>query len=150
VLSYCLDGRYVVVGDWDGALQIWDLQTMERRRSLHGSTSMITAVAVTPDGRYVVSGSDEGIRIWELATGLCKMVLHVSTPGGPNAVAVTSDGARAVLALSCGGIKIFDLQAGRIVRVHEGHPKRTVARPACAFTPDGLRICRTEIMESCG
>lgn len=79
------DGRYVVVGDWDAALQIWDLQTMERRRTLHGSTSMIAAVAVTPDGRYVVSGSDEGIRIWELATGLCKMVLHVSTPGGPDA-----------------------------------------------------------------
>ncbi len=39
-------------------------------RTLAGHLAAVEAVAITPDGRYAVSGSiDHTLRIWELASG---------------------------------------------------------------------------------
>ena len=42
-----------------------------------GHTSSVRAMAVTPDGRHVVSGSlDHTLRVWDLATGETKTTLQ--------------------------------------------------------------------------
>jgi WD40 repeat protein len=42
----------------------------ERSAAVHGAREGVNSVAVTPDGKYVVSGSeDKTVRLWELATG---------------------------------------------------------------------------------
>jgi WD40 repeat protein len=57
-------------------------------RVLQGHTASIRTLVVTPDGRYVISGSDDNtLRIWELTTGASKKTLQGRT-GGLTAVVV--------------------------------------------------------------
>jgi WD40 repeat protein len=49
---------------------VWDLATGRLLRTLTGHEGVVTSVAVTPNGRQVVSGFGDGIvRVWDLATG---------------------------------------------------------------------------------
>jgi WD40 repeat protein len=66
---------------------------------------------VTPDGRHVVSGSDDKtLRVWDLATGETTVTLQ-GHAGPGNAVAVTPDGRHLVSG--------FDDQLGqeRLIRI---------------------------------
>jgi hypothetical protein len=61
-------------------------------RSLEGHTGWVNAVAVSPDGRFLVSGSsDHTVNVWELESGRLLRSLEGHT-GGVNAVAVSPDG----------------------------------------------------------
>lgn len=54
----------------EDTLRVWDLETGREERVLEGHTREVKAVAMTPDGRRVVSGSgDDTLRVWDLETG---------------------------------------------------------------------------------
>ena len=61
-------------------------------QKLTGHQGLVRSVAVTPDGRYIVSGSEDmTVRVWERDTGkeVQKLTGHQS---GVTSVAVTPDG----------------------------------------------------------
>nr|NMF67537.1 hypothetical protein [Brasilonema octagenarum UFV-OR1] len=61
-------------------------------RTLRGHSSVVNAVAVTPDGKYVISGSgDYTLKVWDLHSGKEKFTLGGHSDS-VNAVAVTPDG----------------------------------------------------------
>ena len=65
-------------------------------RTLEGHSDGVNTVAVTSDGRFAVSGSeDKTLRLWELATGKSVQIFEGHT-GSVTAVAVTPDGRFAV------------------------------------------------------
>ena len=48
----------------------WDLESGQTIRTLEGHTCWVSAVAITPDGRRAVSGSeDRTLRLWDLESG---------------------------------------------------------------------------------
>ncbi len=52
-------------------------------RTLEGHSSTVGSVSVTPDGRRVVSGSDEGtLRVWDLESGRCLRTLEGHSSAG--------------------------------------------------------------------
>jgi hypothetical protein len=161
------DGRHVVSGSSDVTLKVWDLKRGVELRTLecYQSTSLysaddplalveevasevrkkkmsVNAVAVTPDGRYAVSGSvGNPLQLWDLSRGEQVRTLKGGVLGGAdNAVAVTPDGRHAVSGSGRGTLKVWDLSRGEEVRTLEGHHTGGVFEEgvsAVAVTPDG-------------
>jgi WD40 repeat protein len=50
-----------------GTIEIWDLVSGTRRYQLTGHSSYVSGIAITPDGKTLLSGSpDETIKIWRV------------------------------------------------------------------------------------
>jgi WD40 repeat protein len=106
-------------------------------RNLAGHNGYVTACAVTPDGRHVVSASiDHTLRVWEIANGRAVATLQGHTYW-VNACAVTPDGRHVVSASQDKTLKVWELASGRTIATLQGH---TEAVTACAVTPDGRYV----------
>jgi WD40 repeat protein len=72
-------------------INIWDIKTGEQILSLYGHTDSILTLAISPDGKYVVSGSqDKTIKVWNLEAEVIQRT-HNEHQGLVNAVALTKD-----------------------------------------------------------
>jgi len=102
-----------------------------------GHESGVHAVAVTPDGRYAVSGSfDKTLRLWELNTGkfIRNFEGHAGTVFG---AAVTPDGQRIVSGSSDGTLRVWDLNTAKLINTLSGHTGKIYA---VKITLDGRYI----------
>jgi WD40 repeat protein len=130
------DGRHAVGPD-DKTLRVWDLATGETKTTLGRHASEVNALAITPDGRRVISGSADGtLRVWDLATEQTTMTLQ-SHAGKVNAVAITPDGRHVVSSSYDNTLRIWDLATGETTRTFQGHASSV---SAVAVTPDGNRV----------
>lgn len=102
---------------------------------LHGHVGEVHAVAVTADGRRVVSGSsDKTLRVWDLETGESRVLSgHAGTV---LALALTPDGHWAVSGSSDKTLRIWDLDTGDS-QIFSGHAESV---NAVSVTPDGRRV----------
>jgi WD40 repeat protein len=128
------DGRYLARASnrdfhENYGVQVWDVATARIVGIFAGHSEMVKAVAFTPDGRFVLSGSDDKtIRVWDIATGRETHCLR-GHESSVNALAVTPDGCYAISAAGdySGGelhdptIRMWELDSGSMVRVFEGH-----------------------------
>ena len=106
-------------------------------RDLAGHTDSVNACAVTPDGRHVVSASDDRtLKVWELASGRAVATLK-DHPDLVTACAVTPDGRHVVSASEDRTLRVWELASGRAVATLKGH---TSLVTACAVTPDGRHV----------
>jgi WD40 repeat protein len=106
-------------------------------RDLVGHSGTVTACVVTPDGRRVVSASeDRTLKVWDLEIGRVLATLEGHT-NLVTACAVTPDGRRVVSASEDQTLKVWDLETGRVLATVEGHARGVTA---CAVTPDGRRV----------
>lgn len=76
VVAFSHDGRMVASGSgWygeqaDNSIRVWDIQSSKQLWQLIGHTSRVTALAFTYNGKFLVSGGNDGtIRAWSLETG---------------------------------------------------------------------------------
>ncbi len=105
-------------------------------RTLTGHTDQIIAVAVTPDGRQVVSASaDQTLKVWDLESG-GKLSTLTGHTGQVTAVAATADGQRAISASSDQTLKVWGLGSGELVATFCGDG----AIRACAVALDGTIV----------
>ncbi len=116
-------------------------------RTLSGHSSSVRAVAITPDGKQVVSASwDNTLKVWDLHSGAERFTLtghsHLV-----EAVAITPDGKQVVSASRDNTLKVWDLHSGAERFTLSGHSEsiRAVAGyqdyvKAVAITPDGKQV----------
>ena len=58
-------------------LKVWDVATGKCVATLEGHSKGVMCVAVLPDGRRVVSGSeDKTLKVWDIETGKCLATLE--------------------------------------------------------------------------
>jgi WD40 repeat protein/serine/threonine protein kinase len=143
-LALSPNGRIVAAGgrheppttSSDHVAHLWDTATGQVLYILRGHGRQIRSIVFSPDGRRVVTASDDQIvRIWDVESGLelrsfrevCPVQCVAYTPDGKALVWGTQSGQLARLHLATGQLERF---AGR----HAGEIR------ALSFTPDGSRL----------
>jgi len=103
---------------------------------LVGHRHTVTALAVTPDGALLASGSRDGtVRLWALPTGTPRAVLEGHSPRWSIwAAAISPDGKTLASASDDLTVRLWELPSGRPGRVLRGHSESI---RALAWSPDG-------------
>jgi WD40 repeat protein len=128
-------------------LKVWNVKTGRQLRSLaghgyvdtptpNGAEYAVNGVAITRDGRWVVSASDDKtLKVWDVKTGreLRTLAGHADVVNG---VAVSGDGRRAVSASQDQTLKVWDLETGRELHTLTGHTREV---KSVAMSGDGQR-----------
>jgi WD40 repeat protein len=138
------DERFALVGSFGQGrshwnVYLWDLDDRVLIRTFKGHGNFfrggaVTSVAFSPDGRFAVSGSNDGTaRVWEVATGEEVRCLSAHRKK-VNAVAFSPDGRRVLSAGDDKALRLWDAQTGDQLRSMEGHAGEVLC--AC-FSPDG-------------
>ncbi|MFI8193410.1 XRE family transcriptional regulator [Streptomyces sp. NPDC085946] len=98
-LAFTSDGETLISGSLDGTARLWSVTDPRRPRLLatlpaHGA---VDAVAVSPDGRTVVTADDEGAWLWDI-TDPHRPRSGARLPGAAQSLAFAPDGRT----LACG------------------------------------------------
>ncbi|HCF27228.1 MAG TPA: hypothetical protein DEV81_08500 [Cyanobacteria bacterium UBA11049] len=144
-----LKSHFVVLGDSQSVTQIErnlsaiaelklkrQLEYATVARSLTEHTDRITAVAISPDGQTLVSGSnDKTIKIWQLNTG--KLIRSFKGDSGAiSSVAISADGnflAAGSHDTPKSNVKVWNLKTGNLIHTLLGHHKPV---NSIAISPD--------------
>jgi hypothetical protein len=145
VLSIAIspDGKLAASGSGypfgDGTLRIWDLASgRELSRLRDGGRKGMRSVASSPDGKRILMGGSDGVRMWDAQTGAVpwQATGHVPTV---YSVAFAPDGKRFLIATGGGKgdnvIRLCDM--GNLLQRLEGHTDRVLY---AVFSPDGKLV----------
>ena len=140
------DGKYVLTGGSDKTAKLWNLSTGGLIRTFSDPTSIARtpvelkrsnhSVAFSPDGKYILTGSDDGTpKLWNTATGV---LIHTFT-GHTNivrCVAFSPDGKFALTGGLDKTARLWDVASGGEVRTFS---MNTWVMSAI-FSPDGQYV----------
>ncbi|WP_242039580.1 hypothetical protein [Anabaena sphaerica] len=136
-LAYSPDGKYLVTGDSNGRVQIWNAVTGREILTFVGHSNCVNSVAWSGDGLTLASGSsDKTVKLWDVQTGDCVRTLqgHSSLV---RSVAWSGDGLTLASGSSDKTVKLWDVQTGDCVRTLQGHS--SLVR-SVAWSGDGLTL----------
>ena len=92
----------------------------QARMVLEGHEHGVWSVAVTPDGKKIVSGSVNGpLKVWDLESGECRATLEGHTSSVPG-VAVTPDGKKVVSSSWDKTLKVWSLETAQCIATLDG------------------------------
>jgi WD40 repeat protein len=137
------DGRHMLCGskkapasDAPGMVWIWDFELGMELKALEGHKGNVTALAMTADSRYILSGGQDGIvHLWDLETG----TLLKTMTGHKTAIVmihVTADGQHVITGSTDGTVRAWLLRGGvllqSLVSTENVH--------SMVVTPDGKHV----------
>lgn len=112
-------------------------QKVSLAKTITGDSSSVNPVAITPDGKTLASGGDDGtIRLWNLQTGELKKTFK----GHKSAVSVlvfSPDGQTLATGSADESIKLWNLQTGGLIHTLSGRSKGI---SAITMTPDSQTL----------
>lgn len=136
--AFSADAHFAVLGCAGASFEVclYDVQAEQEIRRFPGHTAEIHCVALSADGRRIVSGSaDNSVRVWDVENG---KPLHC-LQGHEKAVYSVSLSTKGNLALSGGGdqtVRLWDIVDGLEVQKFTDHQDPVWA---VALSPDGKR-----------
>jgi WD40 repeat protein len=153
-IAFSRDGNTLFYGAWDtsaapgrydSVIRRYDLRAGAELGPLVGHGGFAWSVAVSPDGKMLASGSEDGtMRLWDVATGQGVLVIG------------TGDDVVRSLAFSPDGMLLASAdRAGKSVRVWDVATGRELASfpdggQSVAFSPDGRRMAYAGNLEKDG
>jgi len=145
-MAFAPDGHTIVTGHWNN-LTLWDVQTGERLFLLMSPPRKVGpegywrdgrylgAVAVSPDGKLVAAGSDDGeLQVWNLAT---RKLVHTTPLSYAEVTAVAFSPDSSLIATGSyqdGTLRLVDAATGTLLSEIQ---VSMFGVGAVAFSPDG-------------
>ena len=129
----------ITAGSMDGTVRVCDLSTRRVRSVLAGHSAFVSALALSPDGKTLASGSvDTTVRLWRLGPGSSASVRILTGHGGAaTALAFSPDGKVLAVGSYDGPIKLWNVPTGQEIGSLKGHLSIVVS---LAFSPDGQML----------
>jgi WD40 repeat protein len=128
------DGKRLLFGGDDRAVQLWDFPNGPNIGTWKGHRDAITAVAFRPDGEMAASASkDKTVKLWKVSSGkeLLTLTGHAAAVTG---IAFNPDGNMLASASEDKTAKLWEVPSGKLVRTLSGH---TGGVATVVFSPDG-------------
>ncbi|MCU1266458.1 MAG: hypothetical protein JWM21_2776 [Acidobacteria bacterium] len=121
-LHLTMDGRFAASGSWDKTVKLWNLNDGSCMKSLEHS-DWVTSVDMTADGKYLVSSSYEGTKVWELVWRL-----------EPHDIAAWDEGARPYMEILLHANGAWDGKLSTSVDMTEEEIKNSLHRQGPSWT----------------
>jgi WD40 repeat protein len=139
VASLSPDGKQLACGTFDEVVHVFDTVTGKLQwrtdPAAKGVNWRLSAAAFSPDGRVLV-GSDQGLTLWDTATG--KVLRQVSRPyGSTHHAHFAPDGKRIVTAGNEASPRFWEADTLKETLRYEGHQH---AVRVAVFTTDGKEL----------
>jgi WD40 repeat protein/serine/threonine protein kinase len=137
-VAFSPEGRYLVTGRIDGAVQVWDGETGQYIGTLGTHAREVVGLAFSRDGEHIASASGDGtVKLWDAKRlnekQQARHTLQARVPGPSVNVAFSPDGRR----LATGGeentVKIWDVKTGEELQTFRGLKGEVYT---LAFSPD--------------
>lgn len=133
------DGATFLVGDFAGVVHLHETASRRRldRTLSHSEAGRIEAIAVSPDGRTIVTGADDcTVRFWDFATGR-PLGNPLKNQGSVRAVAFRADGKAAMSAGWDKAVRLWDVATAKSLA--PPHFVQSLISDA-ALSPDGKAV----------
>lgn len=130
------NGKLLATGSQDGSVRLWSIEPQVDLASFSPNTGVISAVAFSPDGKFVLTGGDD-VRLWDAVSGqeLREFIGHTDFIN--YGVAFSPDGKFILTGSMDKTVRLWDAQTGQELRQFIGH---TNGVNSVAFSPDGKYI----------
>jgi WD40 repeat protein len=135
LLAACFtEGGLLAAGAHADHIDLWEVRTDRRRRLTHAGTkpTIISYLALSPDGKTLASSGGGMLRFWDTASG--KETASLATSAGE--LTFAPDG-RTLAFSDYASVRLWDVAARKIVRTLPGDND---AVRAIAFSPDGRLV----------
>ena len=129
-------------------MRVWEVSQHADGPVLRGHTSYVYPVALSPDGRWIASGSwDNTVRLWDAMTGeSCAILPH---PGSVRALAFGPDSSWLVSGCYLDeSLWIWKVATAQLEKKFKG--PGSIFVQALAVSPDGARIAAADRTEARG
>ena len=117
-LAFSPDGTRLISGGDSGgekAVDLWEINTGKLIHSYKGHRSRVGALAFSPNGQSILSGSwDNTLRLWDSVSGELKSIFP-DHAGPVNSVAFSPNGKRVFSASRDGAVRIWNAEDGKIL-----------------------------------
>ncbi|KAA1477636.1 WD40 repeat-like protein [Dentipellis sp. KUC8613] len=133
------DGKRIAVSLNEGDVQIRLSKTGSVLASLEGHTKSVETMVFSPNGKRLITGSDDStIRVWDLESSAITSLILSGHSDYVRGVAISPDGTKIASACDDRTVRLWSAETGAaLLSPFEGHTDwvRTVA-----FFPDGKKI----------
>ncbi len=158
-IDFPADGSFLASCSFDGTVRLWNIDTGEQTAVFTGHRGSIESIAVSPDGKTVVSGGtyDTTIILWDVETGnqikrhskyrdnlFRRLKIYfdrsITLPGSNaiDALAFSPDGITFASGHRDGTLRLWEAETGRKLSTVGDH--KSVVIDGLAFSSDGKKL----------